>query len=131
MAEARRRSGDLRETVLRVVADADRPLSVLELRERLRGDGPAVAASLAFRAVRKLVDRGEIHKIWVARGYVLGGGDAGISLFCRRCGKATWLARGEIAVALDRIAGARGFAISRHIVEVSGICHECASPGTT
>ncbi len=127
MAEAgRRRPGDLRAAVLRALRDAGRPLSALELRERIRGEGQPVAPSLVFRAIRELAERGAIRKVLSARGYIPGGGGAGVALYCRECGRVTEAACDEAFASLDRAAACRGFAVSRHIVEVPGVCDACA-----
>lgn len=126
MAEPRRRSGYLRETVLRVLENAGRPVSALEIREMVLREGFTVPPSLVFRAVRQLVVRGAIRKIHLARGYCPGDGQAAIALVCGQCGRVTEIACDEIFQALDRVAGAEGFAASRHVVEVPGVCRDCS-----
>lgn len=127
MAEPRRRSGLLSETVLRVLIDAGRPLSGTKLRELVREEGLSVQQSLIFRAIRQLIDRGKIRKIWAAGGYAPDSGEPTITLVCRQCGDVTEIAHDETFVALGRMAAAEGFAISRPIVEVCGVCVACSS----
>jgi Fur family zinc uptake transcriptional regulator len=126
MAEPRRPPRSLRDTIQRVLEEAGRPVRAIELRELVGGQGFRVAPSLVFRAVRELIDRRAIRKILVARGYAPGGGERMITLFCRRCGEATEIACDPAFEALDRLAAAADFAASRHIVEVAGVCRECA-----
>ena len=127
MAEPRRRPGLLRETVLRMLIDAGRPLSGTQLRELVREHGLSVQQSLIFRAIRQLIDRGTIRKIWAAGGYAPDGGGPTITLVCRQCGRVVEIAHDETFVALGQMAAVEGFAISRPIVEVSGICAACSS----
>ncbi len=87
MARKRRRSGHVREAVLRLLQDAPRPLGALEIEKLLFEEGETVPPNTVFRALRELIDRGMIRKVMVARGYALGSGAQRISLFCRACGE--------------------------------------------
>jgi Fe2+ or Zn2+ uptake regulation protein len=131
MAESRRRAGYLRETILQVLHAARQPLSALELRQIFHRQGDPIGPNLIFRGIRQLVDRGAIRKVLVARGYAPGSGEREITLFCRQCGKVTEIACDGAFDSLDDIAARRGFTVSRHIVEVPGLCGSCAidAPG--
>jgi Fe2+ or Zn2+ uptake regulation protein len=125
MAENRRRAGYLRETILQALHAADRPLSALELRQIFHRKGDPIGPNLVFRGIRQLVERGAIRKVLVARGYAPGSGERKVTLFCRQCGQVTAIACADAFDALDEVAMAGGFAVSRHIVEVSGVCGSC------
>lgn len=113
-----------RDAVLRALERADRPLSALELTHLLRSRGFPVPPSQVFRAIRELVDRGAVRKILVAGGYLPATANA-LALFCRECGKVTDTPCPAAFDGLEREATAKGFSISRPMVEVSGVCAEC------
>jgi len=131
MARKRRRPGQVRDAVLRLVKNASRPVGALEIERMLDEEGEAVPANTVFRALRELVDRGAIRKIMVARGYAPGDGAGRIGLFCSACGTLSEVAGADVFGALDDLAAANGFAVSRKIVEVAGICPACASVSVT
>jgi Fe2+ or Zn2+ uptake regulation protein len=126
MARKRRRPGHVREAVLRLIQNAPRPLGALEIEKLLFREGEIVPPNTVFRALRELIDHGMIRKVVVARGYAPGSGAQKISLFCRTCGEVTEVAGDTMFDALDDLAAASGFTISRHIVEVAGLCDRCA-----
>lgn len=126
MAGARRRAGLLRDTILHVMRDG-RPMRAVHIREAVAREGLAVPASLFFRDLGKLVQRGAIRKIHAARSYAIIGPEPRILLHCRVC---CGLAEVDCEAVFAGIAdlGARyGFSISRSIVEVSGVCSCCSA----
>ena len=126
MAEPRRQPGLVRDRVLRLVEKAGRPIAGGELSELMREEGLAVPSSMTFRALRQLIDCGAIRKILLARGYACSTTDPMIALVCSRCGEVAEIACAETFDGLDRLAAAAGFAASRQIVEVPGVCRDCA-----
>jgi Fur family zinc uptake transcriptional regulator len=129
MAEPRRPPGRVRDMVLRLVEKTGRPVAGAKLAELLREEGLAVPPSMMFRALRQLIDSGAIRKILLARGYACSTTDPMIALVCSRCGAVAEIACAEVFGGLDRLAAAAGFATSRQIVEVPGVCHDCAQHG--
>ncbi|MBB4100781.1 Fur family transcriptional regulator [Sphingomonas kyeonggiensis] len=125
MAETRRPAGQLNEAILRLLQDAGRPLRVVEIRARLERAGEAAAPSLIFRAIRQLAERGAIHKIEIARGYVAGDAARRIALLCRACGEVTLIECPEAFDALDALAERHGLATPKHMAEATGICARC------
>lgn len=125
MARKRRRPGHVRDAVLRLLENASRPLGALEIEKLLFEEGETVPPNTVFRALRELIDHRTIRKVVVARGYVSGSAARKISLFCGACGDVTEVAGGSTIDALDALAAASGFTVSRHIVEVAGLCDRC------
>lgn len=123
--EPRRSAGFLRNAILRLLADAGRPVSGIELRAMLSREAFPVPQSLVFREVRKLIDRGAIRKIWTAKGYMLFDGTPRIALFCGQCGQTTETVCEGAFAALNRLAAAGEFTVSGHVVELVGTCSEC------
>lgn len=97
-----------------------------EITEKMRREGISAPPSLVFRALRGLLDRGDIRKVHVARGYVRARYGLAATLFCSQCGKVCEVACPEPIKALEEAARLRGFVVSRYILEVCGICCVCA-----
>lgn len=121
--------GRLEDTILRLLKRGRRPLSALALTARIGREGRVVPASMVFRAIRKLIARGSIRKVHVARAYAIGGEAAGISLVCGKCARLSEVPGGDVLRELERIASARGLSVSRYVVEILGTCSACQGQG--
>jgi Fur family zinc uptake transcriptional regulator len=119
----------LEDAILRLMKRGRRPLSALALTARIAREGRVVPASMVFRAIRKLIARGSIRKVHVARAYAIGGEAAGISLVCGKCARLSEVPGGDVLRALERIASAGGFSASRYVIEVLGTCSACKGQG--
>lgn len=126
MVETRRRAGFLHETVLRLLRDQPGAVSGLRLVDMIQAEGDAIPPSLVFRALRRLTDRGAVRKIALAKGYVVAGDAAPIDLVCRACGGLAETSAPEALAELHRAVATTGFAGTRMVVEVSGLCGRCA-----
>lgn len=127
MARARR-AGELDELLLALLEREGRPLTGQMLIQMLRDEDEITTASLVFRALRKLVERGILHKLLTGRGYVRARAPREIYLHCTVCGTV-----GQVVheASFDRIAQAAersGFRVMRPIVEVAGRCARCSEP---
>ncbi len=120
------RPAPLQDHVLRLLQDHDpRPLTGLGLAAMLRAEGHAAPASLVFRAIRRLIDRGLVRKIHVASAYAPVGDSCAIILWCRACGEVTEIESADGFARLRRAAA--GLADARYIVELAGRCSRCAA----
>ncbi|ATY31056.1 hypothetical protein CVN68_02880 [Sphingomonas psychrotolerans] len=129
MARRRRAAGELEEFLLALLEREGGPLTGLMLTGMLREQGDAVALSLVFRALCKLVERGIVHKLLTSRGYVLTRSANEIYLSCTVCGAVGRVVNEEPFRRLDAAADRRGFRVTRPIVEVVGKCSNCSSWG--
>lgn len=126
MARARR-AGELDELILALFEREGRPLTGQMLIEMLRGRGEIVAASLVFRALRKLVERGILHKLLTSRGYVPTHAPNEIYLHCTACGTIGRVASNVSFHQLTEIAVRSRFRVTRPIVEIAGRCARCCA----
>lgn len=121
----RRQSGELRESILRLLQRAHRPLTGLELTERLGRHREPPFQSQVFRALGELCRRGAIRRIATTNGYAVGGDTRRINLICSRCGKLETVRAEKLFSALDQLALSERFVLRCYLVEVSGICAGC------
>jgi Fur family zinc uptake transcriptional regulator len=125
MASKRRAAGELDESLVAFLEREGRPLTGLMLAEMLREQGEVVAVSLVFRALRKLVDRGTLHKLLLSRGYVPTRSPNEIYLHCTACGTIGRIANAESFLRIENAAERSSFRVTRPIVEVMGRCAHC------
>ena len=125
MASKRRAAGELDESLGAFLEREERPLTGLMLTEMLREQGEVVAVSLVFRALRKLVERGTLHKLLLSRGYVPTRSPNEIYLHCTTCGSVGRIANEESFLKIEDAAERCRFRVTRPIVEVVGRCAHC------
>lgn len=125
MASKRRAAGELDEFLVALLEREGRPLTGLMLAEMLREQGEVVAVSLVFRALRKLVECGILHKLLLSRGYVPTRSPNEIYLHCTACGTIGRIANEESFLKIEAAAERSRFRVTRPIVEVVGRCAHC------
>jgi Fur family zinc uptake transcriptional regulator len=123
-----RRAGELDGLLVALIEREGRPLTGQMLTQMLRDQGEIVAASLVFRALRKLVERGSLHKLLTGRGYVPARAPREIYLCCTACGAVAQIAHQASFDRIAQAAGRSGFRVTRPIVEVAGRCARCSGP---
>jgi Fur family transcriptional regulator, zinc uptake regulator len=129
MASKRRGAGELDESLVALLEREARPLTGLMLAEMLREQGEAVALSLVFRALCKLVEHGIVHRLLTSRGYVLARSANEIYLRCAVCGAIGRIVSEETFRRLEAAAQRSRFRVTRPIVEVVGKCSNCSRCG--
>ena len=125
MASKRRAAGELDKSLVASLEREGRPLTGLMLTEMLREQGEVVAVSLVFRALRKLVERGTLHKLLLSRGYMPTRSPNEIYLHCTTCGAVGRIANEESFLKIEDAAERSRFRVTRPIVEVVGRCAHC------
>jgi Fur family transcriptional regulator, zinc uptake regulator len=119
----------LRERVLRLIADAERPLKAYELLELMReGHGPA-APPTVYRALDFLLDSGFIHKLESINAFI-GCHHPRVQhsvpfLICDRCHATVELEDERVTQLLREQALALGFRPQAQTLEVHGLCARC------
>ena len=136
LASVRLRTRDQRYTrarraIVDVLARSDAPLSIPQL---LRRDA-SLAQSSAYRNLAQLEQAGVVHRIVTSdefSRYELAEDLTGHHhhLICSACGDVRDFTvsselEGELGRALDRIAGAHGFAADHHRLDLVGTCAGC------
>jgi len=124
------RSGGARRLVVDFVSRQDCCLSVQEIHERVRAEGARVGIASVYRAVEGLVEAGLAQRIDLGDGIARferadPKGDHHHHLVCDDCGKVEAFEDAGLEADLERVAGARGYAIAAHDVVVRGACEAC------
>ncbi|MFP4269995.1 MAG: Fur family transcriptional regulator [Alphaproteobacteria bacterium] len=119
----------LRRRVLRLIAEADRPLGAYDLLARLGADGARVAPPTVYRTLDFLAAQGLVHRVHSKNAFVVcrvaGAPHSATLLLCSVCGRV----REVPCPALERhvVEHARDydFGVESLAVEVRGRCAEC------
>ena len=135
-AEARCRSERLqftpvRRRVLEILLEEHRALGAYDILPTLAEEGLGSQPPVVYRALEFLVKNGLAHRIELLNAYIacahLGHTHAPAFLICRNC---RLVAEADAELARGRLgdaASSAGFKIERMVVEVEGLCPDCAA----
>jgi Fur family ferric uptake transcriptional regulator len=123
-----------RRSMLREIASLDRAhFSAEELVARFRGRGERVSRATVYRTLEHLVQGGLLERL------SLGGRHSRFErklgrrrhehLTCVGCGKVTEFASPALDRLLEGICRRRRFSPRQHVLQVTGICRNCAAGG--
>jgi Fur family transcriptional regulator, ferric uptake regulator len=117
-----------RRLVLEALAEEPNDATAQRLFEALRARGERIGLATVYRTLGLLSSRGVVDALMHHPGevcYRLCGDDHHHHLTCSECHQVVELGDCELEPWLDRLAGAHGFAVTGHAVEVTGICADC------
>lgn len=122
----------LRERVLRLVAQADKPVKAYDLMDLIRdGKGPA-APPTVYRALDFLLENGFIHKLESINAFIgchqPRNQHSVPFLICDGCGRAVEMEDERATELLTEQARALGFRPQAQTLEVHGRCARCDDP---
>lgn len=114
---------------------APEPASAYQLLDQLNQVGGArVYPQTVYRALTRLQELGLVHRVESSNGYLACSAPARphrcIHLLCDRCGSAQELIDTRISDELVADAEERHFRVRRQIVELHGVCQDCAGQET-
>ena len=124
----------LRQHILEMLWDNGRPMGAYELIEALKIENSRpVGPPTVYRALRFLMAQGLVSKIECLNAYVASVHPEReqdcLFFICSSCGTSVELEDRRIGGLLSDDAAALGFAVTRRMVEVEGICAQCAEAG--
>jgi Fur family zinc uptake transcriptional regulator len=119
----------IRRRVLELVWSSHQPIGAYAILEKLKHEGRSAAPPTAYRALEFLLARGLVHRIESLNAFI-GCPEPGAEhpvqfLICRRCGVTAEFDDRKVDAALAKSAAARGFAVERRVIELSGLCRSC------
>lgn len=124
----------LREQALTALWRAERPLTAYELREKLiETTKRSLAAQSIYRVLDFLCENGVAKRIESLNAYVAcchpDHDHACIFLLCDACGASIEIEDKKLERLIAADAEREGFALSRRVVELSGVCAPCQTAG--
>ncbi|WP_291795376.1 Fur family transcriptional regulator [Brevibacterium sp.] len=123
---ARRRTAQ-KKAVGEALEAADGFVSAQELHRRLTDQGRTAGLATVYRQLNTLAEDGEAHVVTTPTGQLFRACENGAHhhhLICERCGRAVEITP-PLESWLPRIAEENGFSLTRHQVEVFGLCADC------
>jgi len=122
----------LRQAVLGIVGDSPAPLGAYAIIEALaRREGKAIAPPTVYRTLDFFLEHGFLHKIESRNAYArcehFDHAHQSVLLLCESCGRSVEIEDADLSSSLDATARRAGFQLHRLMVEMSGVCAECAA----
>jgi Fur family zinc uptake transcriptional regulator len=121
----------MRRQVLAVLLGSHQPLGAYEIMERLAPGGTRPAPITVYRALDFLRENGFVHRIesrnaFLACVHTHADGHPVVLLICERCGSVGETSSAEVSATLYSAARAAGFLPRSPLVEIGGVCRNCA-----
>jgi Fur family zinc uptake transcriptional regulator len=121
----------LRQQVLTILAESAAPLGAYAIIDQLsRREGKPVAPPTVYRTLEFFLQHGFVYKIESRNAYApcehLGHAHHGALLLCERCGRSAEIEDVKLDLLLREAAARAGFAPHRQMVELVGLCSDCA-----
>lgn len=123
---------ELRRVVLRLVLEAEGPLTAYQLLDRLREIRKGAVPPTIYRALDFLMEQGLVHKVERLNAYIPcvdtdHRHHAAQFLICKKCGTVAEIEDRSVSRALERAAEKQGFHPDSAVVELVGLCAACAA----
>lgn len=123
---------ELRRHVLRLVLQAQGPLTAYQLLDRLKETRKTAAPPTIYRALDFLVEQQLIHKVERLAAFIAcvetNHHHAVQFLICNRCGTVAEMEDRSVNRALERAAEREGFHPGVAVIELDGTCAACWQP---
>lgn len=117
------------EIVFAALQKSRKPMTAYDILGRLRGKGIA-APTTVYRALERLMEDGRVHRLESLNAFIACGcahNHAAVMFsICTACGTAEEIADAKLQSGLNAAAGRAGFSPSHTIVEMHGLCRDCA-----
>ena len=121
----------LRQTVLAIVSESPAPLGAYAIIEALsKREGKPIAPPTVYRTLEFFLEHGFLHKIESRNVYArcehFDHAHEGALLICEKCGRSDEVEDSALSKALAATAERAGFSARRRMVEMIGLCRDCA-----
>ena len=120
-----------RDIVTRVLDGQTGFLSAQDLHHEIELSGQAIGLATVYRALTALVEEGRVDVLASSDGTSMYRACATAEhhhhLICRECGHAKEIEAQAVEAWAREVARAHGFTQARHVVDVFGVCPDCAS----
>ena len=115
--------------VLEILQTSEQPMSAYEILGKLRDKNPKIAPPTIYRTLSDLVERGRAHRLESLNAYIACKTDkhdeSAVITICDDCGVVSEHIDTGVLDALSAVIANSGFAPSRHVIELQGVCENC------
>lgn len=126
MARRYRSPGQLDQCVMDALGASNRPLGAYEIAARSRKSDMPLAPNQVYRILDRLIARGDVQRVELLASYLPARGKRTGFMVCRACQAVETFDVGELADTLAPLCEAQGFTPSASVIELSGLCTDCA-----
>lgn len=110
--------------------ETGKPVRAYDILDALRDDGLRAPLQV-YRALGKLIESGDVHKIESLNAFVAckhsacASSEISIFMLCERCDVVTETVDAATAESLAALCKTRGFSGNRQMIEITGTCQSC------
>ncbi|MEM7777570.1 MAG: Fur family transcriptional regulator [Pseudomonadota bacterium] len=126
-----KRGERMQAEVLAVLRRRGGPTSAYDVLRDLREGHPKIAPPTIYNALAALTKSGHVHRIESLKSFIACPCDHHrhdcILSICNVCGAVEESVSPDLLTSLSKIIGQSGFAPTRHVIEVHGLCASCIS----
>lgn len=126
-AHGHRITRPLRE-VMKVIISSPRPLTPMEIFNTARINNPQIGLVTIYRSIEKMEELGlldHIHHINECQTVFPASGSHKHLIICEKCGRSIYFEGLEIENEFQLIANQTGYQLTRHWLQLSGLCNNC------
>jgi Fur family zinc uptake transcriptional regulator len=121
-----------RAGVAAIIGESPAPLGAYAIIETLsKREGKPIAPPTVYRALDFLIEHGFLHRIESRNVFApcahFDHAHQGVMLSCEKCGRSFEIEDADVGAAIDQAAQTAGFVAHRRMIEVAGLCRECAA----
>ena len=124
-----KRKNDWTTRVMNCLRKSNGPMSAYDVLADLRQFNPKIAPPTVYRALTKLSEQGEIHRIESLNAYIACQCDhhsqASILSVCDDCGSIEESIAPQVLKAISNVVKKSGFRASKQVIELRGQCLSC------
>ncbi|WP_299089754.1 Fur family transcriptional regulator [uncultured Microbacterium sp.] len=124
-----------RDRVRTALGDAAGFVSAQDLHAALRTDNTGIGLATVYRALATLAASGEADQLQSPEGEAIYRACSSTGhhhhLICRSCGRAVEIQASDVEEWAQRTAAQHGFTQAEHVVDIFGVCAECAAKVAT
>lgn len=122
----------MRDAVFSVLAAHEEPISAYDIADKLTAErGKRVAPNSVYRILDLFVATNIAVRIESSKAYLVnshpGARHDCVFLVCEQCGGAVHVDDEELSQSVHGLADRRGFQAHRPVLEIRGVCQDCAS----
>lgn len=126
MARRYRTPEQLDQCVMDALGASNRPLGAYEIAALSRKSDMPLAPNQVYRILDRLNARGDVQRVELLASYIRAQGKRTGFMVCRGCQAVEAFDMGDLADTLAPLCEAQGFAPSASVIELSGLCTDCA-----
>ena len=122
----------LRQAVFQEIAGSHRAIGAYEVLDKLAARGERLAPISVYRAIDALVAAGIVHRFESRNAFFACHGAHAMRqlvLACETCGRVAEVDGAKVFAGIDAAAGSAAFSAKGAVVEVWGLCANCADQG--